>query len=373
LDLTKGYYQVSVHPSDEVKTAFMAPMGKFEFIRMPFGLKGAPSTFQHLMDVVLAPCSAYARAYIDDIVIFSSVWSDHLSHLKNVFERLMKAGLKAKPSKCKLAMDHCTYLGHVVGGGTIAMEEAKIEALKTYKRPVTKRDVRAFLGLAGYYRRFVPEFAELTARISDLTKKELPNKVNWTSLHEEDFQTLKNRMCDKPILHCPDENKEFLLQTDASERGIGAVLSQMTAEGVEKPVAFFSHNLLPREVRYSTIEKECLGVVAALKHFDAYLVGRKFTIITDHKALKYLQTMQNANPRLTRWALATQPFDFTVTHRPGRLHSNADGLSRQAWPPDDPEKMELIPCFAAGEEGGSVVKPQQGPVLTHHEVLTCKH
>ena len=142
-------------------------------------------------------------------------------------------------------------------------------------------------------------------------------------------------MCNKPILHCPDESREVLLQSDASERGIGAVLSQMTEEGVERPVAFFSRKLLPRETRYSTVEKECLGVVAALKHFDVHLVGRRFTIVIDHKALQYLQMMQNANPRLTRWALAIQSFDFQVTHRPGRMHSNADGLSRQAWLNDD--------------------------------------
>ena len=350
LDLTKGYYQVSVHPDDREKTAFMGPMGKFQFVRMPFGLKGAPTTFQRLMDVVLGPCASFARAYIDDIVVFSSTWTDHLRHLEEVFTRLMEAGLKAKPTKCAIAMDHCSYLGHIVGGGQIQMEEAKIAALKDYKRPVTKRDVRAFLGLAGYYRRFVPGFAQLTARISDLTRKEEPPKVNWTAQHEEDFQKLKALMCNKPILHCPDESREFLLQSDASERGIGAVLSQMTEEGVERPVAFFSRKLLPRETRYSTVEKECLGVVAALKHFDVHLVGRRFTIVTDHKALQYLQTMQNANPRLTRWALAIQPFDFQVTHRPGRLHSNADGLSRQAWLDDD-----TAPTASQQKEKGEVL------------------
>ena len=137
---------------------------------------------------------------------------------------------------------------------------------RSIEGPVTKRDVRAFLGLAGYYCHFVPGFAQLTARISDLTRKEEPPKVNWTAQHEEDFQKLKALMCNKPILHCPDESREFLLQSDASERGIGAVLSQMTEEGVGRPVAFFSRKLLPRETHYSTVEKECLGVDAALKH-----------------------------------------------------------------------------------------------------------
>ncbi len=156
LDLTKGYYQVSVHPKDREKTAFMGPMGKFHFTRMPFGLKGAPTTFQRLMDMVLDQCASFARAYIDDIVIFSLTWGDHKRHLAEVFTKLREAGLKAKPTKCHIATDHCAYLGHIVGGGRIAMEEAKIAALRDYLRPITKRDVRAFLGLAGYYRRFVP-------------------------------------------------------------------------------------------------------------------------------------------------------------------------------------------------------------------------
>lgn len=335
LDLTKGYYQVSMAPSDRKKTAFMAPMGKFEFTRMPFGLKGAPATFQRLMDVILGPYTAFARAYLDDIVIFSESWEEHLTHLDTIFSILEKTGLKAKPTKCTLAENHCIYLGHRVGDGKIEMEEAKLEALRNFRRPLTKGDVRAFLGLAGYYRRFLPHFAERTARLSDLTKKDLPAKITWTDTLENDFQVLKQLMCTKPILFCPRDDKEFVLHTDASERGIGAVLSQEIEKDDERPLAYFSRKLLPRETRYSTVEKECLGLVAAIKHFDVHLVGKKFRVITDHRALKYLQTMQNANPRLTRWALAIQPFDFIIEHRPGKLHSNADGLSRQSWGTDD--------------------------------------
>ncbi len=171
--------------------------------------------------------------------------------------------------------------------------------------------------------------------------------------HEDDFRQLKALMCNNQILHCPDESREFLLHTDASGRGIGAVLSQLVDE-VERPVAFFSRKLLPRETRYSAVEKECLGVVAALKHFDVHLVGRKFTIITDHKALVYLQSMQNANPRLTRWALAVQPFSFQIVHRPGRLHGNADGLSRQAWP-DEEDTTQIQPTASQQEGRGEVL------------------
>ena len=355
LDLTKGYYQVSVAPEDRKKTAFMAPMGKFEFTRMPFGLKGAPATFQRLMDVILGSCSEYSRSYIDDIAIFSDSWEDHLLHLEDVLARLERAGLKAKPSKCNLAENYCSFLGHRVGDGKIEMEEAKLDALRNFNRPRTKKDIRAFLGLAGYYRRFIPQFAERTARLSDLTKKDAPSKIEWNQTLEQDFQALKELMCTKPTLYCPDNEKEFILHTDASERGIGAVLSQ-EKEGEERPIAFFSRKLLPRETRYSTVEKECLGLVAAIKYFDVYLVGRQFQVITDHKALKYLHTMKNANPRLTRWALAIQPFEFTIEHRPGSSHNNADGMSRQAWIDGKDESN----CSTAKEGEGSVgYSPQQ--------------
>ena len=330
IDLVKGYYQVSVKPDDRCKTAFMAPMGKYEFVRMPFGLKGAPSTFQRLMDSLLSQCTAFARSYMDDIVIFSNSWEEHMEHLKKVLDILRKAGLKVKPSKCNFAMQHCSYLGHVVGGGKVAMDVSKTQAIRNYHRPRTKREVRAFLGLAGYYRRFIPDFSTLSAPLSDLTKKDMPKTVKWSDELERCFTTLKALIAKEPVLACPDSSRPFYLQTDASERGLGAVLSQESEDG-EHPIAFYSRKLLPRETRYSTIEKECLAVVAALKHFEVHLIGQEFTIVTDHRALKYLQEMKNANPRLTRWALAIQPFTFRVTHRPGVKHGNADGMSRQSW------------------------------------------
>lgn len=246
------------------------------------------------------------------------------------------------------------------------MEDTKTEALRNYKQPRTKRDVRSFLGLAGYYRKFVPGFAELTAQLSDLTAKGQPDRVVWTKELQRDFDELKRLMSMEPILRCPDEQKEFILQTDASERGIAAVLSQMDEEGVDRPVAYYSRKLLARERRYSAVEKECLAVVNAVKHFEVHLIGRKFSVVTDHRALSYLQSMQNANGRLTRWALVLQPFNFHVQHRPGRLNGNADGLSRQAWMEDEDHKEEELQrthCSAAGEEGGGVREPQKVTLL----------
>ena len=351
LDLAKGYCQVPLKTEDQEKTAFITPLGKFQFRQMPFGLKGAQSTFQRLMDTVLAPCHQFAGSYIDGIIIYSKSWEEHLIHLKEVLQHLREAGLTAKPSKCSIAMFQCVYLGHKVGGGKISLDEAKVAAIQDYKTPRTKKDVRAFLGLTGYYRRFIPGYAQLTAALSDLTKKDVPSKIQWNEDLEHDFQQLKREMVNRPVLMCPDDSKLFILQTDASERGVGVVLSQVDDCGEERPIAFYSKKLLPREQRYAVVEKECLGIVTALKHFDVHLIGRKFVVVTDHKALRYLSTMSNANPRLTCWALAVQPFTFEVMHRPGRSNGNADGLSRQAWSENE-EDMTLLDCSAAREGGG---------------------
>ena len=334
LDLTKGYYQVPVDPADCQKTAFLTPFGKFEFQTMPFGLKNAPTTFQRLMDNLLVDCHGFAAAYLDDIVVHSQSWREHLDHLRRIFTILQEAGLTIKVKKCQFGMAECAYLGHIVGKGKIKPEIAKIEAVQGFKQPVTKKDMRAFLGLVGYYRRFIPDFASKSAELSDMTKKNRPQKISWTPSLNFAFRALKESLLTSSVLLCPDYGKPFLVQTDASHRGVGAVLSQQDEKGIERPVAFYSRKLLPRELNYSATEKECLAIVNSLKHFEVHLLGRKFTVQTDHQALHYLQQMQNSNYRLTRWALALQQFDFDVLHRPGTLHSNADGLSRQAWESD---------------------------------------
>ena len=331
IDLTKGYYQVPVRASDQEKTAFVTPFGKYQFCTMPFGLKGAPTTFQRLMDIILEGMQDFSSAYIDDISIFSDSWPEHLHHLRQVFMGLLNEGLKAKKKKCKFAVTKCSHLGHVIGQGRVEPEQTKVEAVREFSRPKTKKDVRAFLGLVGYYRRFLPDFSSRTACLSDLTRAVAPNAIQWREEHQLAFDSLKEELTRPPVLLSPNFEKPFRLQTDASERGIGAVLSQDDDEGVEHPVAFYSKKLLPRETRYSTVEKECLAIVAAMKHFRVYLLGKKFEIQTDHQALRYLDRMQNSNGRLTRWSLAIQPFDFDVTYRPGLANDNADGLSRQSW------------------------------------------
>ena len=330
LDLSRGYWQVPMSAESRKKTSFVTPFGQFEFNVMPFGLHGAPSTFQRMMDQVLQGLETWSAAYIDDVVVQGATWSEHNTALAAVLKRLQEAGLTAKPSKCHFGMDECTYLGHIVGNGHVRPEKGKVAAVEAFPVPKTKKDVRAFLGLTGYYRKFIPEYATIAAPLTELTKKEQPNCLAWSSGCAEAFEALKRHLCTSPVLKCPNFERPFVLQTDASDWGVGAVLSQKDDDDNEHPVAYFSKKLLPRERRYSTIEKECLAIKLATHAFRVYLLGKPFTVQTDHHALEWLDRLKEDNARLTRWSLALQPYQFTVKYRPGKLNGNADALSRQA-------------------------------------------
>ncbi|KAI8510586.1 hypothetical protein Bbelb_115020 [Branchiostoma belcheri] len=328
IDLSRGYWQVPLTPESKSKTAFVTPFGLYQFHTMPFGLHGAPATFQRLMDNMLRGTEEFADSYIDDLDIFSDGWDEHLLHLREIFTRLRNARLTVKPSKCHFAMKVVPLLGHVAGGGVVRPDEEKVRAVKEFPRPSTKKEVRAFLGLTGYYRRFIPQYADLAAPLTDLTGSRKPQVVEWTDVCEEAFQVLKGKLCDYPVLQSPDFERPFVLHTDASERGIGAVLSQMDGNGEEHPVVYTSRKLLPREQNYSVPEKECLAIKYAVENLRYYLLGREFEVVTDHHPLKWLDEMKDKNQRLTRWSLCLQPYRFTVTHRAGKAHGNADALSR---------------------------------------------
>ena len=203
LDLAKGYWQVPLAPEACVKTAFSSPLGLFQFTVMPFGLQGAPATFQRLMDSVIAGLDCCA-AYLDDLIVYSGTWKEHLVHLEQVFSRLKQAGLTVKANKCQIGMKECVYLGHVVGKGQVRPEPSKLEAVVAFPVPKTKKDVRAFLGLSGYYRRFIPNYSSVAAPLSDLTKKALPKQVHWNDTCQKAFTSLKECLCKKPILNNPD-------------------------------------------------------------------------------------------------------------------------------------------------------------------------
>ena len=357
LDLTKGYWQVPLAPEDREKTAFATPEGLFHYTVLPFGLHGAPATFQRLMDQLLRPHRAYAAAYLDDIVVHSEEWGTHLQQIKAVLRTLRGAGLTANPKKCHLGLQDADYLGYTIGRGCVRPQAAKVEAIRRWPRPQTKKQVRTFIGLTSYYRRFVPHFSSTAAPLTDLTKGRLPEKVLWTEEAEEAFRLLKEKLCSEPVLATPDFKKPLLVQTDASESGVGAVLSQLQ-EGEEHPIIYLSRKLLPREKNYSTIEKECLAIKWALEELRYYLLGRHFTLITDHAPLVWLARNKDTNQRITRWFLALQPFAFSVVHRAGAAHGNADALSRRealaAW--SAPRGSELRGGVCSSHLRGVVLK-----------------
>ncbi len=327
LDLTKGYWQIPLSPLSKEKSAFTTPFGLHQFITLPFGLFGAPATFQRLMDKILRPHTAYAAAYLDDIIIYSQDWQRHMVHLREVLRALRGAGLTANPKKCAIGRVEVRYLGFHLGHGQVRPQIDKTTAIAACPRPKTKKEVRQFLGLAGYYRRFIPDYSELTSPLTDLTKKEVPDTVPWTEQCQQAFTQVKAALCGGPLLHSPDFSLPFLLQTDASDRGLGAVLTQ-EIKGEERPVLYISRKLSKRETMYSTIEKECLAIRWAVLTLRYYLLGREFTLCSDHAPLQWLHRMKDTNARITRWYLALQPFKFKVIHRPGTQMIVADFLSR---------------------------------------------
>ncbi len=327
LDLTKGYWQVPLSVTAKPKTAFSTPSGHWQYRVLPFGLHGAPATFQRMMDILLRPHQTYAAAYIDDVVIHSETWEDHLERLRRVLLELRQAGLTANPKKCHLALPEAKYLGFQVGRGLIRPQEMKVAAILSAPRPTSKKQVRAFLGLAGYYRCFIPNFSSLATALTDLTKKGQPEMVKWGPKEEEAFNRVKAALTSEPVLRAPDFNSSFLVQTDASDTGVGAVLSQMQ-DGEEHPVVYISRKLSTTEQRYAAVEKEALAVKWAVLELKYYLLGRKFTLITDHAPLQWMARAKDTNACVTQWFLALQDFHFDVRHRAGTANANANGLSR---------------------------------------------
>lgn len=328
LDLTRGYWQVPLTNRAKEKTAFSTPEGLFQYRVLPFGVHGAPATFQRLMDKVLRPHREYAAAYLDDILIQSPDWQSHLQRLEAVLGALREAGLTAKAAKCRLGQEDANYLGFTVGRGCVRPQTPKVEAITTWPRPNTKRQVRTFLGLVGYYRQFIPEFASLAAPLFELTKTNRKSHFQWNEEAEEAFQKLKDALCHGPVLATVDYSLPLVLQTDASMVGLGAVLSQVK-EGIEQPIMYISRKLLKHERNYATVEKECLAIKWAIDKLRYHLVGREFTLVTDHAPLKWMSLNKDRNSRITRWFLELQNYKFKVEHRAGKLQGNCDALSRR--------------------------------------------
>jgi len=326
LDLASGYHQIPMAERDKQKTAFSTPYGHYEFNRMPFGLKNAPATFQRLMNSVLTGMQGLkCLVYLDDIVIYGASLEEHNKRLEEVLQRLRENNLKLQPDKCEFLRKETIYLGHIISENGISPDPSKLTAIKEFPTPRKVKDIQSFIGLAGYYRKFIADFSKVAKPLTKLTKKS--EKFEWTAEQQNAFETLKEKLMTAPVLKYPDFSEEFIVTTDASAYAIGAVLSQGKV-GNDRPIAYASRVLSRAEQNYNTTEKELLAIVWAVKHFRPYVYGTKFKIVTDHKPLIWLFNVNDPGSRLIRWRLKLEEYDYEIIHKAGRANSNADALSR---------------------------------------------
>ncbi|GJU97628.1 putative nucleotidyltransferase, ribonuclease H [Tanacetum coccineum] len=304
---------------------FRMRYGHFEFTVMPFGLTNAPAVFMDLMNRVCKPyLDKFVIVFIDDILIYSKTKEEHEVHLKLVLELLRKEKLYAKFSKCEFWLQEVHFLGHVVNQSGIHVDPSKIEAVKNWKAPTTPSEVRSFLGLAGYYRRFIANFSKIAKPLTSLTQKN--QKYEWGEKEEEAFQTLKNNLCDAPILSLPDGIEDFVVYCDASNQGLGCVLMQRG-----KVIAYASRQLKIHEKNYTTHDLELGVVVFALKTWRHYLYGTESVIYTDHKSLQHIFDQKELNMRQRRWIELFSDYECKIRYHPGKANVVADALSMKEW------------------------------------------
>lgn len=354
LDLTSGYWQVELTPRARRAAAFCTRNGLFEWNVMPFGLCNAPATFQRLMDRVLAGMQwETCLVYLDDIIVLAKDVPEMLQRLSQVFQRLKQANLKLQPAKCCLFRRQVAYLGHIVSEQGVATDPNKVSKVKAWPTPTSVQEVRRFIGLASYYRRFVKDFASIAEPLHNLTKKNA--RFQWHIEHQAAFNKLKHRLTTAPVLGYPLDHGEMILDTDASDTGIGAVLSQMQG-GTERVLAYGSRKLSKAEQNYCTTRRELLAIVDFTSHFRQYLLGRSFKVRTDHSSLRWLTRMREPEGQLARWLEKLAEYEFEIIHRPGRLHLNADSLSRRPCRPS-------CPC--------SLRNPYSQERTTSHQAIQC--
>ena len=328
LDLHSGYWQVAMDPADKEKTAFSTRMGLYQFRVMPFGLTNAPATFERLMEMVLNGMQwEQLQVYLDDVIIFGRTYLIAMLNLIQVFMRFRKAGLKMKVKKCLLFQRQVSFLGHIVGRDGVRCDPAKLEAVADWPHPTNVTEVKSFLGFATYYRRFIAHFSTVASPLTNLTRKDV--EFEWTSACERAFRRLKSSLLSAPILAYPRMEGQYILDTDASNTGIGAVLSQMQ-QGEERVIAYGSKTLSRSQRNYCTTYKELLAVVKFCRHFKPYLWGKPFIVRTDHASLVWLKNFKEPEGMLARWIAALGEYQIEeIQHRPGIRHVNADVMSRR--------------------------------------------
>jgi hypothetical protein len=330
IDLKGAYNLVRIKPGDEWKTAFRCRYGHFEYLVMPFGLTNAPATFQHLMnDIFRDLLDHVVIIYLDDILIFSDTYENHVKHVTEVLNRLRKNHLYASAKKCDFHTDEIEFLGYILSGTGIRMNPKKLESLTSWKTPDSVKEVQIFLGFANFYRNFIANFSSLATPLTNLLKKDAT--FTWSTSAQVAFDSLKNAFSSAPILVFPDTSKPFILETDASDFAVAGVISQDDDSGVLHPVSFYSRKLSPAEINYEIHDKELLAIIVCFEQWRHLLLGSKhpITVFTDHKNLVYFTSTKRLNRRQARWSLFLSDFDFNIIYRSGKSNGKPDALSRR--------------------------------------------
>lgn len=326
LDFFSGFTQVELAEEDKFKTSFSTCFGQFEYNRMPQGLKTSPARFQRLLDSVLSGLEgARVFTYIDDVALHATSLQEHDAKVRNVFDRLRTHVLKLNPGKCVFLSKSVVYLGHLLTPEGVSPNPDLVKVVKDYPACRNPRDIKSFLGLCSYYRKFIENFSKIALPLTSLLKADV--KFLWGPTQQEAFENLKERLTSKPILQYPKWDEPFILTTDASNQAVGAILSQGVIPQ-DLPIAYASRKFNKAEVNYSTTEKELAAIIFGVKHFRPYLYGKKFTIVTDHRPLTYLMNVKDPGSRLIRWRLKLEEYDYEIVYKPGRQNANADCLSR---------------------------------------------
>lgn len=326
LDLAAGYWQIPLDPTTKEKTAFITKEGLFQFKVLPFGLTNAPATFQRLMDTVLKNFKwQFCLVYMDDVIIFSKSFEEHLIHLESIFKTFQTANLLLKLEKCNFCLSSIPFLGHIISKDGISTNPKNVEAIVKFSTPKNIEDIRRFLGLANHYRKFICKFSSIIFPLTSLLQKNVP--FIWTNDCQLAFDTIKSQLISAPILAYPDFNLSFKLTCDASLVGIGSILSQIQ-EGKEKVIGYASRTLSRPERNYSTTERECLAIVHACKIFRPYIYGNQVQVITDHAALQWLFKQKDPPSRLHRWIYKISDLNLDVKYQSGKSIQHVDALSR---------------------------------------------